>query len=71
MDKMTSVSIRASRSYVEALGQIAKRRNKKIGDLVRECLDKEFGQEITPLSSFFEQVVKEVGRFSTNVDGQS
>lgn len=71
MDKTTSVSIRASRSYVKALGALAESRNKKIGDLVRECLDKEYGQELSPLSSFFDQVVNEVGRFSKKMDGQS
>lgn len=68
MDKAISVSVRASRPYLQALRELAKRRNTKVASLVRAALDKEYGNELSLLSSFFEESVNELGRISTKVD---
>jgi len=69
MDKSTSVSIRANTSYLQALRELARRRKTTVADLVRGSLDKEHGNELSPLSSFFEDVVNKVGRLTENMDG--
>jgi predicted DNA-binding ribbon-helix-helix protein len=63
MDRSTAVSIRANRTYLAALKELARRRKKTVALLVRETLDKELGDELSPLSSFFEDTV--------NIDGRS
>jgi predicted DNA-binding ribbon-helix-helix protein len=68
MDKSTSVSIRANRPYIQALLVIAKRRKLKVADLVRQTLDKELGNELSPLSTFFETSVNELGRLTEKMD---
>jgi predicted DNA-binding ribbon-helix-helix protein len=71
MDKATSVSVRASRPYLQALRELAKRRNTRVASLVRDALDKAYGDDLSPLSSFFEETVNELGRISIKVDGNS
>jgi predicted DNA-binding ribbon-helix-helix protein len=71
MDRSTAVSIRASSPYLQALRALAKRRKTKVADLVRNALDKELGEELSSLSSFFENSVNEFGRLSEKLDGQS
>lgn len=71
MDKATSVSVRASRPYLQALRELAKRRNTKVASLVRAALDKEYGDELSTLSLFFEETVNELGRIPMKLDNQS
>lgn len=52
-EKIGAVSLRGDEAYRAALKEIARRRKKTVGDLVREVLDSTFGSEITDLESFF------------------
>jgi len=70
MEKSTSVSIRANAPYIKALRELARHRKTTVADLVRESLDQAHGNELSQLSSFFEEVVNEVGRLSEKMDGR-
>lgn len=52
--KTISISLVGDRNYVNALSALAHKRNKRIGDLVREALDAQYGDELKELVSFFE-----------------
>jgi hypothetical protein len=45
-EKPISTSIRASRDYIDAVRRVARRRDQKIADVVREGLDKLLGKEL-------------------------
>lgn len=53
MTKPTAVSIRADRAYIKAFRELAERKDKRMADLVRQALDKEYGEEIQAIISFF------------------
>lgn len=71
MDKATSVSVRASRPYIQALGELAKRRKTRVASLVREALDRVYGEELTTLALFFEESDNKLGRITTKIDDKS
>lgn len=56
-----SVSLRADRTYVDALRQIARKRKMVVADLVRECIDSQLGSTIsTYLDSYADAERKSV-----------
>lgn len=50
---MTAVSIRAPRSYVQALKALAASRGLTIGDLVKDATDAAYGEALQPHIDFF------------------
>ena len=63
-EKAKSVSCRATRPYLLALKEVARRKKKNIASLVREALDKEYGREIGELLPFFEKSEQILGQSS-------
>lgn len=49
--KTRSVSLEADKTYVSAVGTLAKSRDKTIGRLVREAMDQVYGVELNKLIS--------------------
>ena len=54
-EEASAVSIKANRPYRLALRELASRRNKSIGLLVREACDAVYGNDLAPLVIFFER----------------
>jgi hypothetical protein len=50
-----SVSLKADRLYIQALGVLAKRRGVTMGELMRQAADSTFGADLNPIVLFFEQ----------------
>lgn len=55
--KTLSVSLKADRHYVRALGILAENKGTTIGELTRRATDALFGDELKPLVIFFAQSV--------------
>lgn len=53
-DLVTTVSIRASRQYIKALSALARQRDQRIGDLVREAVDSQHGEALRRFVEFFD-----------------
>jgi hypothetical protein len=51
--KTLSVSVNADREFIDALSVLARRKGKRMGELVRDALDKEYGSELGEILSFF------------------
>lgn len=67
-NRATSVSVNANRPYLQALKELARRRKTSMARLVRAALDKEYGEELESLSSFFTKIDHLVGQETLNVD---
>lgn len=50
-----SVSLKADKPYIQALGVLAKRHGKTVGELMRQASDEKFGADLAPLVLFFNQ----------------
>jgi len=53
-DLVTTVSIRASRQYIKAISALARQRDQRIGDLIREAVDAQHGESLRRLVEFFD-----------------
>ena len=53
-DLVTTVSIRAGRQYVKAISALARQRDQRIGDLVREAVDAQHGDTLQRFVEFFD-----------------
>lgn len=53
-ERVTAISIRGSRAYVDAVNEMSKRKGKRTGDVIRELVDARYGDELKPYLSFFE-----------------
>lgn len=53
-DLVTTVSIRASRQYIKAISALARQREQRIGDLVREAVDAQHGDTLRRFVEFFD-----------------
>ena len=51
---VTTVSIRASRQYIKAISALARQREQRIGDLVREAVDAAHGDTLRRFVEFFD-----------------
>lgn len=51
---VTTVSIRASRQYIKAISALARQREQRIGDLVREAVDAAYGDTLRRFVEFFD-----------------
>lgn len=51
---VTTVSIRASRQYIKAISALARQREQRIGDLVREAVDAAHGDTLQRFVEFFD-----------------
>lgn len=54
MDLITTVSIRASRQYIKAISALARQRDQRIGDLIREAVDAQHGEALRRYVEFFD-----------------
>lgn len=55
MDELvTTVSIRASRQYIKAISALARQRDQRIGDLIREAVDSQHGEALRRFVEFFD-----------------
>ena len=55
-----SVSLKADKLYIQALGVLAKRHGKTMGELMRQAADETFGADLAPLVLFFEQTGNQI-----------
>jgi len=51
--KSTTVPVRGNRTYANAVGLVARKRNMMIADLVRMALNASYGSEIEEAEKFF------------------
>lgn len=67
-EKITAISIRGSRAYVDAVNRFSKKSlGKRTGDVIRELVDKAYGAELERYISFFEEDDQNNGQVDTKV----
>jgi hypothetical protein len=58
----TTITVRGDKQFVQRVKKFAALNDKRIGDIVRESIDKTYGEEI---ASFFAQLERQIEQHST------
>ncbi len=71
MERVTAVSLRATREYIRAVKAVALLRGVDAGDLVRSALDQAYGKDIEKQLVFFADHNRQVDNSIDKAKGRS